>query len=247
MAWQSLGGLSFLEEAAFIELALLAGVERGHGTVIAHDASPDFAAGTLGIVQGGNGTFRFRGVHRNSLFIGSGTTLLGARQNFNVAFWAEFVVTRQVAMMWADREGRDDGDVRLAEVLQCLAHQGFAGRRRRDGLVHVQTQNGSAGVFALQFFLTLQRFEGIVGESDWKLRTIGVVRLFGGASLQNVWPAFAIFASEAVGCALSLGRFQVVKVARLFLVLGDTLAYMIEQTNGHGMPRLAGDIVSVLA
>ena len=63
-------GTAFDEEAAFIEFALFAGVERRDRAVIAHHPGPDFAAHALAVVQldggRGGGDGGGQGLHRIS-------------------------------------------------------------------------------------------------------------------------------------------------------------------------------------
>ncbi|MCY1226738.1 hypothetical protein D9M72_389840 [compost metagenome] len=106
-------------------------------------------------------------------------------------------------------------------------------------------QHGAAGVLALQRLLHRQRGERIVGIAGRQLAGIGVVGLPGRARLQDVGPALAVFAREAVGGAFGRRCLQVVKVAGRFLELADARAHMVEQPQCHGMPARCRDVVGV--
>ena len=71
------------------------------------------------------------------------------RQLFFVAFRAELVLAREVAMHGAHREGGRDGDVGQAEVGERAAHEFAARGAVGDALAHVEVQHGAAGVFGL--------------------------------------------------------------------------------------------------
>jgi hypothetical protein len=64
------GGRLFVEEAAFIEFTLLAGIERADRAVVAHYAGPYFAACALTVGRRLRGLFEDGGSYDGSLMVG---------------------------------------------------------------------------------------------------------------------------------------------------------------------------------
>ena len=145
----------------------------------------------------------------------------------------------------ADREGRGDGDVRDLECGQRTTHHLLAGRTRAHTLAHVEVQNRTARVLALQNFLIFQGLEGVVGVTNGKLRGVRVVGLLIGAGLEDARVVEAVGLREAVGRTFGRGCFEVVHVAGGLLEFNHALTDVIENRAAHLKTELIGDVVLV--
>ena len=193
-------------------LALLADVEGLHGAEVAHDARPHLALDRL-----------------------------GARVQLG-ALGAGLVLPGQVAVDGADGEGGRDGDVGGAEGGQAPAHELLAGGGRGDPLVHVQVQDGAAGVLGLELLLHLLGLEGVVGVADGHLRRVRVVRIGLGAGLEDTGEAPAVLLGETVRGSLRRSRLEVVEVTGGLLELHHLVTHVIQDPHAHGVAARVGQI-----
>ena len=197
-------------------LALLADVEGAHRAEVAHDARPHLALDRLGL-----------GMELGALVAGE-------------------VLSHEVAVDRADGEGRRDGDVRRAEGGQGAAHELLAGGGRGDALVHVQVQDGAAGVLGLELLLHLLGLEGVVGVAHGDLGGVRVVGVGLRSGLEDAGVALAVLLGEAVGGALGRGGLEVVEVAGGLLELDHLVAHVVQEAHAHGVAARVGQVVGVV-
>ena len=210
------GGRLLGEHPPFGVLPLLADVEGLDGPEVAHHPGPHLAFDRLGV-----------GAGRRAALAGQ-------------------VLAGEVAVHRADREGRGDGDVGGAEGGQAAPHQLPAGAGRGDVLVHVQVQDGAAGVLGLELLLHLLGQVRIVGESDGDLGGVRVVGVGVRPGLEDAGEAAAILLGEAVGGALGRGGLQVVQVAGGLLEVHHPGADVVEDPRAHVVTAGVGQVVGVV-
>ena len=156
------------------------------------------------------------------------------------------VLADQVSVDGADGEGRRDGDVGRAEGGQGAAHQLLAGSGRGDALVHVQVQDGAAGVLGLELLLHLLGLEGVVGVAHRDLGGVRVVGVGLRSGLEDAGVALAVLLGEAVGGALGRGGLEVVEVAGGLLELDHLVAHVVQEAHAHGVAARVGQVVGVV-
>ena len=109
---------------------------------------------------------------------------------FHVASRAEMILPLQIAMLGANGESWSDSDVGQMIIFQNGFNQLAARFGVADSFPHIKMENGSAGVFGLQFILQFQRFKSVAGVLQPNLGGVGVVRRFRRASLDYAGKIF---------------------------------------------------------
>ena len=125
-------------------------------------------------------------------------------------------------------------------VLGDLADQRGSSLPVGQLLAQEGVEDGAGGVAGLQLVLDLQSGEDILGVAHGQVGGVGVVRsavLVGG---DDVGVLLLVVLGEAVGGGLGGSGLQVVQVAVLLLIVGQTLAHMVEHVLGKGLHALVG-------
>src|SRR3990170_3139255 len=157
----------------------------------------------------------------------------------------EFVLSRQIAMFWADGEGRRDGQIRDAVTLQRPPHQLPADGRAGHRLPHVEVEDRAAGVFALQLLLEFQRLKRVVGVADRQLRRISVVGGVRRTGLYDIRVTFAVLFGKAVRGPFRRGGLQIVHVAGLLLELHHPGADVVKDAPSQRLPVVDGYVMDI--
>ena len=95
-------------------------------------------------------------------------------------------------------------------------------------------ENRAPGVSRLQAFLQIEGFEDVGRIVDGKLRRIRIKGAFVRAARDDSRKILFVVGSEAERCAFGGRRFEVEKLSRRFLIVGEAASHIIEYAFGKG-------------
>lgn len=147
---------------------------------------------------------------------------------FLVAFRAEVMLSDDIAVLRTDREDRRDRDIRQLIILDDFLDELLAGLCVGYSFSHVEMEDGTSGILALQFVLLFQGVEWIVRIADRQLRGVGVVRSVIGSRLDDSWYLFSVFFSKPIRGPFCRGCLQIVEISRLFLILFKNVSHKVQ-------------------
>ena len=145
-------------------------------------------------------------------------------------------------MVRTDGICRGHGVIGEFEVLGDLAHERGGSLPIRQLFTEERVEHRAGGVAGLQVVLNLQRGEDVLRIADRQVGGVGVVRravLIGGDDVRELR---LVVLGKAVGGGLCRRGLQVIQIAVLLLVVGQTLAHVVEHLAGKGLRLFAGQI-----
>ena len=134
----------------------------------------------------------------------------------------------QIAVVLAHGISRRHCVIRQLIVLGNLADKVCRSLPVGKLLAEESVENSSGCVQCLQIILNIQRGEDILCVADRQVRGVGVVRCAVHVSRNDIRELLLVVHRKSVGRGLRRRRLQVVKVAVLLLVVGETLSHVIE-------------------
>ena len=108
------------------------------------------------------------------------------------------MLSGEVAVSRADGEGGGNRDVGEAKTSEYASDKFPTGMGAREAFIHVEMQDGAAGVEALKILLMGECFKRIVSDADGKLGRIRIIRSRFRTGMEDVWEFDPIDAGEAV-------------------------------------------------
>src|SRR3989344_6576812 len=165
---------------------------------------------------------------------------------FLVALGAIIILSLEIAVFRADREGRSDGDIGQAEIGKDTPHQIAAGLAGTVLFIHIAMEHRPAGISGLQAVLQFQHLEYIIRVADRYLRRVRIIGRLRRTGLQDVRETLAVLFGEAIRRPFSRRGLEVIKIARFFLKVLDLFAHKIKNLQSELMPLWRRDILFVI-
>ena len=105
-------------------------------------------------------------------------------------------------------------------------------------------EHRAAGVESLELVLHIQRGKYILGVAHGQVAGVGVV---GGSAFMcgdDIGIASLVVLGKAIGGGFRRGCLQVIEVAVLLLIIGETLPHMLQHPDGKVLRLLVGEILA---
>ena len=105
-------------------------------------------------------------------------------------------------------------------------------------------EHRAAGIERLELILHIQRGKHILGVAHGQMAGVGIIWRPALVCGDDIGIARLIVLGQAVGGGFRRGRFQVIEVAVLLLIIGEALAHMLQHPDGKVLRFLVGEILA---